>query len=63
MKLVFCLLGNIEKVIVEQDFLYGIRDGALCRVNKNDYTVEELIKDDIRKYVKHNNTIFLYFYR
>lgn len=49
---------NIEKVIVEQDFLYGIRDGALCRVNKNDYTVEELIKDDIRKYVKHNNTIF-----
>ena len=49
---------NIEQVIVEQDFLYGIRDGALCRVNKNDYTVEELIKDDIRKYVKHNNTIF-----
>ena len=49
---------NIEKVIVEQDFLYGIRDGTLCRVNKNEYTVEELIKDDIRKYVKHNNTIF-----
>ena len=30
----------------------------MYRVNKNDYTVEELIKDDIRKYVKHNNTIF-----
>ena len=49
---------NIEKVTVKEEYLYGIRDGALCNIKKNNYEIEELLKDDIKNYVKHNNMVF-----
>lgn len=49
---------NVEKVIVEEEYLYGIREGAICKIKKDSYEIEEIIKDDIKNYVKHNNMIF-----
>ncbi|MGN1013129.1 MAG: DUF5050 domain-containing protein [Clostridia bacterium] len=50
--------SNIDYVTVEKDFLYGIRKGILCKINKSNYEVEDIINDEVNKYVKYNNMIF-----
>lgn len=50
--------SNIDKIIVENDYLYGIRDGIICRIKKDGYDIEELVKDEVKKYVKCSNMIF-----
>ena len=50
--------SNIDDIIVEKDYLYGIRDGAICRVTKEKYEIEELFSDDVRKFIKKDNMIF-----
>lgn len=50
--------SNIDYVTVEKDFLYGIRKGILCKINKSNYEIEDIINDEVNKYVKYNNMIF-----
>lgn len=50
--------SNIDDIIVEQSYIYGIRDGAVCRVTKDKYEIEELFNDDVKKFVKEGNMIF-----
>ncbi len=49
--------SNIDDIVVEKDYLYGIRDGILCKVTKDKYEIEEIINDDVKRYIKHNNFI------
>lgn len=50
--------SNIDNVIVDEDYLYGIKKGVLCKINKNNYEIEELVNDEVKRYVKRNNIIF-----
>lgn len=50
--------SNIDNVIVDENYLYGIKKGVLCKINKSSYEIEELINDEVKRYVKINNTIF-----
>ena len=49
--------SNISSVIVDEDYLYGVRKGVICKINKSNYDIEELVNDDVKKYIKHNNII------
>ena len=49
--------SNVSSVIVDEDYLYGIRKGVICKINKSNYDIEELVNDDVKKYIKHNNII------
>ena len=44
--------SNINDIVVEKDYLYGIRDGAVCKVTKDKYEIEEVLNDNVKKYVK-----------
>lgn len=50
--------SNIDDIIVEKDYIYGVRDGAVCRVTKDKYEIEELFNDDVKKFTKDGNYIF-----
>lgn len=50
--------SNINDIVVEKDYLYGIRDGAVCKVTKDKYEIEEVLNDNVKKYVKDGNMIF-----
>ena len=50
--------SNINDIVVEKDYIYGTRDGAVCKVTKDKYEIEELFNDNVKKYVKDGNMIF-----
>ncbi len=50
--------SNISQIVVEEDYLYGIRDGAVCRITKDKYEVEELIKDSVVNFIKKDDYVF-----
>lgn len=50
--------SNIDSITVEKDYLYGIKKGVLCKINKENFEIEEIINDDVKRYVKHDNMIF-----
>lgn len=50
--------SNIDCIIVEEDYLYGIRKGVICRINKSNYEIEELVNDDVKRFIKYGNVLF-----
>ena len=50
--------SNIDDIIVEKDYIYGVRDGAICQITKDKYEIVELFSDNVKKFVKRNNLIF-----
>lgn len=50
--------SNIDDIVVEKDYIYGIRDGAICQITKDKYEITELFNDNVKKFVKRNNMIF-----
>lgn len=50
--------SNIDQIHVEKDYIYGLKDGTICKISKDKYQIEEIVKDDVRKYIKKGDMIF-----
>lgn len=43
--------SNLREISVTEESYYGIRDGVLCKINRENNEVTELINDNVQKYV------------
>lgn len=50
--------SNVDQIHVEKDYIYGIKDGTICKISKDKYEIEDVIRDDVKKYIKKGNMIF-----
>ncbi len=50
--------SNIDQIHVEKDYIYGVKDGNVCKISKDKYEIEEVVKDNVKKYIKKGDMIF-----
>lgn len=49
--------SDLEQISVTQECMYGIKDGVICRISRDKYNVEEIVSDNVKKYIVHNGNI------
>lgn len=50
--------SDIQQLSVTQECLYGLRNGVICKISRDDYQIEELVADNVEKYIVNNGYIF-----
>ena len=50
--------SDLEQISVAQDCMYGIKGGTICRISRDGYQIEEIINDNVKKYIVQNGYIF-----
>ena len=50
--------SDIRNICVAEDCFYGLKGGSVCRIDRDNYSVEEVFADDVKKFTYTNNYIF-----
>ncbi len=50
--------SGFEQISVAQDCIYGLNSGKICKISKDKYKIEDLLDDDVKKYIVENEYIF-----
>ena len=50
--------SDIQQISVTQECLYGLRNGVVCKIARESYQIEELVADNVEKYIVNNGYIF-----
>lgn len=50
--------SDIAQISVTKDYIYGVKNNIICRINRDNYDVEEIVNDDVKKYIVFNDHIF-----
>lgn len=50
--------SDIRNICVAEDYFYGLKGGSVCRITRDDYSVEEVFADDVKKFTYANKYIF-----
>ena len=50
--------SDIQQISVTQECLYGLRNGVICKIARESYQIEELVADNVEKYIVNNGYIF-----
>lgn len=49
---------DLEQINITRDYIYGLKKGVICRVTRDNYEIEELVADDVKKFIVENGYIF-----
>ncbi|MBO5476893.1 MAG: DUF5050 domain-containing protein [Clostridia bacterium] len=50
--------SDLEQISVTEECMYGIKEGTICKISRDGYQIEEIIKDNAKKYIVQNGYIF-----
>lgn len=50
--------SDIRNICVAEECFYGLKGGSVCKIDRDNYTVEQIFADDVKKFTYANNFIF-----
>ena len=50
--------SGLQQISVQEQYIYAIKEGTICKISKDGYNVEELVADNVKKFIVGKDYIF-----